>query len=60
MVEYDLGFETLGVLLETLHQLRTLHSLGVSRPVVHVCRGHELSAGSEAVMTTGFRFARAA
>jgi hypothetical protein len=55
MIEHDFSFETLGVLLETLHQLRTLHSVDVSRPVIHVGRRHELSAGSEARNDDGFQ-----
>jgi len=48
MIEHDFSFETLGVLLETFHQLGTLHSLRVSRPVIHVGRRHELPTGGEA------------
>src|SRR5213592_1566929 len=55
MVEHDFSFETLGVLLETLHQLRALRSLHVSRPVIHVGRRHELSAGREARDDDGFQ-----
>jgi hypothetical protein len=43
MVEHDFGPEALGMLLEALHQLRPLHAVGVSRPVVDVGGGHELT-----------------
>src|ERR1044072_5221812 len=55
MIEHDFSFETLRVLLETLHELRTLHSLHVSRPVVYVGRRHQLSAGGEARNDDGFQ-----
>ncbi len=48
MVEHDLGLEPLGVLLEALHQRRTLHAHRVGRPVVHFGRGHELAALGDA------------
>jgi hypothetical protein len=38
------GLEALGVLLEALHQVRSLDALGVGRPVIHIGRGHELAA----------------
>src|SRR6185436_2255717 len=41
LVQNDLGIEALGVLLETLHQLRTLYAHGVGRPVVDVGGGHQ-------------------
>jgi len=48
VVECDLGLETLGVFLESLHQFRALNALTVRGPVVHVGGGHQLSARSEA------------
>ena len=48
VIEHDLGFEALGMLLEALHQLGALHSLAVGRPVVHIGCRHKLSARREA------------
>src|SRR5437899_8055237 len=55
MIEHDFSLKTFRVPLETVHELRTLHSFHVSRPVVHVGRRHELSAGSEARNDHGFQ-----
>ncbi|MPN39126.1 hypothetical protein SDC9_186653 [bioreactor metagenome] len=43
MVEDDFGVEAGGVLLETLHQFRSLHAVGVGRPVVDFGGGHQLA-----------------
>jgi hypothetical protein len=48
VVKHDLGVEALGMLLETLHQVRTLDTVHVSGPVVHFGGGHELTALSHA------------
>ena len=48
LVENNLGFETLGVLLEAFHELRALHAHRIGRPVVDVGRRHELAALSQA------------
>ncbi len=44
MVEDHLGVEAQGVLLETCHQIGTLHAIGVGRPVVDICGRHQLAA----------------
>ncbi|MCY1440256.1 hypothetical protein D9M71_565230 [compost metagenome] len=48
MVEDDLGFKTLGVLLHTLHQSRAGQAVGVARPVVDFGGGGQLAAGLHA------------
>ena len=44
VVEDDLGLEALGVLQKALHQVRALHAVHVSGPVVHFGGGHQLPA----------------
>jgi len=44
VIEDDLRVETLGMLLEALHQFRALHAVRVGRPVVHLGGGHQLPA----------------
>jgi hypothetical protein len=44
VVENHLGFEALGVLGHAPHQFRTLNTLFVTRPVVHLGGGHQLAA----------------
>ena len=44
VVEDDLGFKGLGVAQHAFHELRALHPFGFAGPVLHVRRGHELSA----------------
>ena len=44
VVEDDLGLEALGVLQKALHQVRALHAVHVSGPVIHFGGGHQLSA----------------
>ena len=47
LVEDDLGLEALGVLEETVHELRTLYAHRVGGPVVDVGGGHQLAALGE-------------
>ena len=44
LIEDDFGLESLGVLLETRHQIGTLNAVGIGRPVVDVGGRHELAA----------------
>ena len=44
VVEHDLGVETLGVLLEALHQVGSHHAVDVGGPVVDIGRRHQLAA----------------
>jgi hypothetical protein len=44
MVVDQFGFEALGMLLEAFHEFRALNPQRVRRPVVHVGRGHQLTA----------------
>jgi hypothetical protein len=44
----DLSFESLSVLLHSDHQVWTLQSFDVPRPVVNIGRGCELPAGFDA------------
>jgi hypothetical protein len=48
LAEHDLGVETLGVLQEPLHQLGTLDTCMVGRPVVYLGGGHKLTALGDA------------
>ena len=43
VVKNHLGFEALGVLQKTLHQLGALHAHDIGGPVVHLGGGHELA-----------------
>ena len=47
MIEDDLRLETFGVLEKSLHQIRALDAVDVSRPVVHLGGGHELATLGE-------------
>ena len=44
VVEHQFGLEALGVLLETRHQVRALHAVGIGRPVIDFGGGHQLPA----------------
>ena len=44
MIKLDLGFKTLGVLAHALHQIRTLQTFNITRPVIHFGRGGQLTA----------------
>jgi hypothetical protein len=44
VIEDHLGVEARGVLLEARHQVRPLNAVGISRPVVDLGGGHQLSA----------------
>ena len=44
VVKHHLGVETLGMLLETRHQVRPHHAVGIGRPVIDVGGGHQLAA----------------
>jgi hypothetical protein len=43
VIEHDLGGEAFGMLAHALHELRTLQSLDITRPIVDIGRGHELT-----------------
>ena len=45
MVEDDLGLEALGMLLHALHQRRASEAMRVTRPVVHLGGGGQLTTG---------------
>ena len=44
VIKNHLGVETLGMFLETLHQLGALHTHGISRPVIDIGCRHQLTA----------------
>ena len=48
MVKHNFGIESLGMLEETLHQLRSLHAIHVGRPVVHIRGRHQLATLGDA------------
>jgi len=48
VVEDDLGVEALGMLQEALHEVGAHDAVDVGRPVVDVCRRHELAALGDA------------
>ena len=44
VIEDNFRLETLGVTLHALHQFRTLHPIGITRPVVDIGGGRQLAA----------------
>jgi hypothetical protein len=44
VIENNLGVKAFRVLLEARHQLRSLHTHGISRPVVNFGGRHQLTA----------------
>jgi hypothetical protein len=48
VVEHHARVEALGMLQETLHEIRALHTMHICRPVVDLGGGHELATLSHA------------
>ena len=44
VIKLNLGLEALGVLAHALHQVRTLQTFNITRPVIHFGRGGQLTA----------------
>jgi len=44
MVENDFGVEAFRMLLEALHQFRSLYAQRIGRPVIHISGRHQLAA----------------
>lgn len=60
MIKDHFRAKAFGMLLEALHQLRTHHAAGISRPVVHFGGGHQLATLCQAGNQHRLRLARAA
>ena len=55
LVENHFGTKAFGMGLETHHQIWALHAFGISRPVVHVGGGHQLTALGNASNQSGLQ-----
>src|SRR5690606_12102031 len=55
MVENDLGVKTLGVTAHTVHQLRTLHTIHICRPVINFGGGGQLAALNQSCNHNGIK-----
>jgi len=44
VIKHHLGVKALSVFQKPLHQVGTLHTMDIGRPVVHIGGGHQLTA----------------